>query len=297
MQKRREKVLFCGICCDRLIVFRDPKRTCVRKGLSRRIAVYETGLVQGEEKMKNHRNSLFDMHCHIVPGVDDGAKNVEVSMAMLRMEYEDGVRGMIITPHYRRGMFETSPGRVHESFQKLQIAARKEYPDLTLYLGCELHSNMELAELLASRPYLTMADSSYVLLEFSEHDSAKYIRERVHHVLSLGYNPILAHVERYEEVRKNFGFAEDLVSMGADLQVNAGSILGKSGWKAKRFCRKLMEEGLLGFVGSDAHDTKNRAPDMGDCAGYVAKKMGEAYADMIFREHPMRIIADGQNKK
>lgn len=141
---------------------------------------------------------LFDVHCHMVPGVDDGASDLEESLAMLKMEYRDGVRNIIVTPHYRRRMFETPAKKVHEQFQKLQEAAKKEYPDLSLYLGCELHSNMDLQEILEKRKYVTMAGSSYVLLEFSEGDSAQHIRERVYNVLSCGYEPIIAHVERYQ---------------------------------------------------------------------------------------------------
>ena len=71
---------------------------------------------------------LFDVHCHMVPGVDDGASDLEESLAMLKMEYRDGVRNIIVTPHYRRRMFETPAKKVHEQFQKLQEAAKKEYP-------------------------------------------------------------------------------------------------------------------------------------------------------------------------
>ena len=141
---------------------------------------------------------LFDVHCHMVPGVDDGAADLEESLAMLKMQHEDGVRKIIITPHYRRRMFETPAKKVHEQFLKLQEAAKKEYPDMSLYLGCELHSNMDLQDILEKRKYVTMAGSSYVLLEFSEGDSAQHIRERVYNVLSCGYEPIIAHVERYQ---------------------------------------------------------------------------------------------------
>lgn len=106
---------------------------------------------------------LFDVHCHMVPGVDDGAADLEESLAMLKMQHEDGVRKIIITPHYRRRMFETPAKKVHEQFLKLQEAAKKEYPDMSLYLGCELHSNMDLQDILEKRKYVTMAGSSYVL--------------------------------------------------------------------------------------------------------------------------------------
>lgn len=168
---------------------------------------------------------------------------------MLKMQHEDGVRKIIITPHYRRRMFETPAKKVHEQFLKLQEAAKKEYPDMSLYLGCELHSNMDLQDILEKRKYVTMAGSSYVLLEFSEGDSAQHIRERVYNVLSCGYEPIIAHVERYQATVKSVGFSSDLVDMGARLQVNVESILesirgGKTllqktdEGRSARFCRQ-----------------------------------------------------------
>ena len=235
---------------------------------------------------------LFDVHCHMVPGVDDGASDLEESLAMLKMEYRDGVRNIIVTPHYRRRMFETPAKKVHEQFQKLQEAAKKEYPDLSLYLGCELHSNMDLQEILEKRKYVTMAGSSYVLLEFSEGDSAQHIRERVYNVLSCGYEPIIAHVERYQATVKDVGFSGDLVDMGAKLQVNVESILGKYTWGAKRYCRKLMKEDLLSFVGSDSHNTKTRIPNIGAGVACVSKKMGEAYANRIFHDNSLEILRD-----
>ena len=209
---------------------------------------------------------LFDVHCHMVPGVDDGAADLEESLAMLKMQHEDGVRKIIITPQYRRRMFETPAQKVH--------------------------SNMDLQDILEKRKYVTMAGSSYVLLEFSEGDSAQHIRERVYNVLSCGYEPIIAHVERYQATVKSVGFSSDLVDMGARLQVNVESILGKYTWGAKRYCRKLMKEDLLGFVGSDSHNTKTRIPNIGAGAAYVSKKMGEAYAERIFHDNPMEILRD-----
>lgn len=237
---------------------------------------------------------LFDIHCHMVPGVDDGASTLEESLDMLRIEQRDGVDSIIITPHYRKRMFETSAERVHEQFLRLKEAAGTAFPGLKLYLGCELHSNMELEELLHERKFTTMADSSFVLLEFSGEDSQNYIRDRVRCVMSSGYEPILAHAERYGAVLGDLNFAYELAAMGAKIQVNAGSIIGESGRKTKKFCRSLMKENLLGFVGSDAHNTRDRVPNIGVCAEYVAKKMGEEYVRRIFHDNPLEIILEGQ---
>lgn len=106
---------------------------------------------------------LFDVHCHMVPGVDDGAADLEESLAMLKMQHEDGVRKIIITPHYRRRMFETPAKKVHEQFLKLQEAAKKEYPDMSLYLGCELHSNMDLQDIPENREIFLFCHALFFL--------------------------------------------------------------------------------------------------------------------------------------
>ena len=164
---------------------------------------------------------LFDIHCHIVPSVDDGASSAEEAYKMLQMEYRQGVRNIIATPHYRLQMFETPIKTVEHQFLVLKQLARKVAPDLHVYLGCEFHSNMEMVEMLRSGEVHTMAGSRYVLTEFSGSTKASYIRERLYSLLSHGYKPIVAHIERYECMRKDIGFVEEMADLGALMQVNA----------------------------------------------------------------------------
>ena len=119
---------------------------------------------------------LFDIHCHIVPSVDDGASSAEEAYKMLQMEYRQGVRNIIATPHYRLQMFETPIKTVEHQFLVLKQLARKVAPDLHVYLGCEFHSNMEMVEMLRSGKVHTMVGSRYVLTEFSKHKSKLYPR-------------------------------------------------------------------------------------------------------------------------
>ena len=158
---------------------------------------------------------LFDIHCHIVPSVDDGASSAEEAYKMLQMEYRQGVRNIIATPHYRLQMFETPIETVEHQFLVLRQLARKVAPDLHVYLGCEFHSNMEMVEMLRSGEVHTMVGSRYVLTEFSGSTKASYIRERLYSLLSHGYKPIVAHIERYECMRKDIGFVEEMAVLGA----------------------------------------------------------------------------------
>ncbi len=234
--------------------------------------------------------NMYDIHCHAVPGVDDGAASVQEALKILRLEYMDGIRTIILTPHFRRRMFETSREKVKEQFDLLQSEASAVLPEMKLYLGCEFHSNMDMTDLLNENEYFRMAGSCYVLLEFSGGDSREYIQERVYQAVANGYEPIIAHAERYDVLWKNFDLVEQLVRTGARIQVNAGSILGRSGKKIQKFCRRLMKYDLLSYIGSDAHDVTERPPRMGECASYLEKKMGRDYAEQILVRNPSEIL-------
>ena len=166
---------------------------------------------------------IYDIHCHIVPGVDDGAENLKMSVRMLQKEYDDGVRGIIATPHFRYDMFEPSMELVKKQFLRLRKAAREIGDEgIEMYLGCELHSSMDMADCLKRGERLTMAGSRYVLAEFRTSDEKSYIRERIQALIRNGYYPIVAHVERYRSVVKSgIDFIDELRDMGAYIQMNA----------------------------------------------------------------------------
>ena len=232
----------------------------------------------------------FDMYCHIIPEVDDGSDLLEESLAILDMEVRAGVTDIILTPHFRREMFEADRDFVEAQYNLLQEAAAKEFPGLHLYLGCEYHSNHDMHEMLRTDPRYRMLGTNYVLLEFSQAHSGSYIREQTYSLISRGFCPIIAHCERYRPISTNIKLAEELVDMGAELQVNADSVIGRDGWGIKRFCRKLMKLGLLSYIGSDAHNMMDRRCHMGECIDYVEKKMGRDYADLIMRRNPQNIV-------
>ena len=235
---------------------------------------------------------LYDIHCHILPGVDDGSRNMEESLWMLNKEYNEGVRHVILTPHFRYDMFEPHMNIVTRQFMQLRRAAMNIGEDgMRLYLGCELHSSMDMADCLKRGERLTMAGSRYVLAEFRTSDEKSYIRERIQALIRNGYYPIVAHVERYRSVVKSgIDFIDELRDMGAYIQMNADSIIGDDGFMVKRFCKKVMKEEMLDFVGSDGHDMGKRTPHLGKAYEKVAKMMGEDYADMIFISNPECIL-------
>lgn len=241
-------------------------------------------------------SGLYDMHCHIVPGVDDGAGTMETSLAILREEEKNGVTDIIITPHFRREMFETDRKVVLRRFMELREEAKKSFPGIRLYLGCEFHANMDMETLIPSDPLYRMIGTRYVLLEFSSAHSRSYIKERTYALLSRGYIPILAHIERYPPLAKDIGLVEELRDMGAYIQVNANAVIGKDGWGYKRFAAKLLKEDLIDFIGSDTHNLSDRACHLEKAYRMVARRCGQDEADRIFIRNPAMIVSEAARR-
>ena len=233
---------------------------------------------------------IYDLHSHILPNIDDGSSSLEETEQMLRKEYQDGVRVIFSTSHYRKGMFEPDLAAVMAQYEKVRVLASSIASDLTILLGCEFHANMNMTEMLNNKERPTLNNTEFVLTEFSARWWFDEIRERCNALLVSGYTPIIAHPERYPDLCKDMDNIRMLVNMGVYMQVNAGSIIGEEGRKAKKFCKKLMKENLLHFVGSDAHNMGDRPPMMKECADYMTKLMGEEYTRKILIENPEEII-------
>lgn len=231
---------------------------------------------------------LYDIHCHILPGVDDGAKNMDIALALIEKEIEAGVETIILTPHFRKEMFEPDMEDIWNAYDELLYETR--YKNIRLYLGCEFHANMEMVETLDNDLRPTLADSRYVLTEFAHNSTRAFMKERADALLMSGYRPIIAHIERYRATRKDFDLIEDLIEIGCEVQVNADAIIGRDGLGAQRFCKKLMQEDMLHYVGSDTHNLRGRAPHLGECCEYLKKHMGRLYTSRIMRDNPSKIV-------
>ncbi|MCM1122228.1 MAG: hypothetical protein NC416_06575 [Eubacterium sp.] len=236
--------------------------------------------------------NCIDIHSHILPCVDDGADSPETSRRMLEIAAGDGISHIILTPHNKSAHRNVPPHRIVERMGELQEFLDDRQMAVRLYAGSELYYRDGLAEELDDGTAMTLADSHYVLVEFSPDTGYDYIRNGVYLLQVHGYRPVLAHVERYRDVSSKKAGVEELVKMGCYMQVNAGSIMGNFGFAAKQFTRKLLKQRLVSFVASDAHDTGRRAPRLSECAAYVGRKFGEDYRRELFRGNPMCVIRD-----
>ncbi len=233
---------------------------------------------------------LYDIHTHFIPNVDDGSSSMEETIQLLNKEYNEGVRTIYLTSHYRKGMFEPDVKFLVSQYKKVRIEAAKIAPDLRVLIGCEFHANMDMIDTLNRIQRPTMGMGRAVLVEFSDRWNYEAIKERCYALLSNGYDPIIAHIERYSALLNHLDRVEELVNMGAYIQINADSFLGIHGLKIKMFANKVMKHDLLHFVASDGHNMTNRKPNIGPCVEYIEKKMGTAYVKKIFIDNPYRII-------
>lgn len=231
-----------------------------------------------------------DIHTHLLPGVDDGAKDVQEACRLIRLAYDDGTRAMILTPHYRGVYRENTPAFLLQRFDELRQTVHRELPDMKLYLGNEVQYQLDVFSLLESGRVLPLCGSRYVLLEFRSNVLRSRVITGVAEAVQYGFVPIIAHAELYGVFRLDPSLVEEVLHMGALIQMNADSILGKNGFGVKRLCHRLLKEHQVHFVASDAHDPEKRPPLLQKCFVRVQKRYGEKYANRVFYENALTVM-------
>lgn len=235
----------------------------------------------GKSKKTIYAGGVTDIHCHILPGVDDGAKNMDQAKDMLDIAYEEGIRIMIATPHHMPEDENASPETIREKVAQLQAYVDEQGYEMTILPGNEVYFYSEAPELLEEGQINTMAGTDYVLVEFSPMDEARYIRNSLAELQNMGYEPIVAHVERYDSLCKDFDRIAELRDMGILIQVNIASIMGDFGKPMKAVAEKLLKKQMVDFIGTDAHSSGRRAPRVKECAEYLYKKYPATYVDAV----------------
>ena len=164
----------------------------------------------------------IDIHCHMLPGVDDGADSWELCRRMLQTSVEEGAEAIILTPHYYPGYMDTDGETVAQQFAELKGRLTREWQlDVQVYLGSELYYSYDTPAFLANGIARTLADSRYILVEFSPGVRYQSLLQGLTRLLENGYYVILAHLERYDTLYQDFGRVEELYNMGVYLQANA----------------------------------------------------------------------------
>lgn len=232
---------------------------------------------------------LFDVHCHILPGVDDGARTENSTKRMLKFAAREGTNTIIATPHFNYGTDFEQTKEIYAKYKMVRAWWKHISPKKELYLGSELFYSESILDALRKGQALTMNGTKYVLVEFPIYAEYGYIEHAVQRLLYAGYLPILAHIERYKSLRKK-GRVQQLVDMGAYMQVNTSAIIGKHGILTKWYLLKLIKHRLVHFIGTDAHGSHERKPEMRECVEYLKKKIGKRETRRIVERNPQKML-------
>lgn len=239
---------------------------------------------------KSLHNRRIDVHAHILPGIDDGARTMEEACALVEMSIREGFVGIIATPHYsrRRG----SEG-IAELAEQLRSRVKEIDPEFKIWLGQETYYHEELPERLKDGAALTIEESRYVLVEFDPGVSYQTIERAIRKLTNRGYIPVIAHMERYACLRKK-EHLEDICRSACFLQMNYDSLTGSVFSSEVRWCRKQVESGRIHLLGTDMHRSDYRASDTGEAMRWLQKHLEPEHLNRITYQNALDMI---NNKK
>lgn len=236
------------------------------------------------------KNDIVDIHCHILPDLDDGSKNMEMTKELLAYSYGQGVRGICFTPHDYDRRSHSDVTQKRQAFEAVQAYCRETYPDLDTWLGTEVTYRRGVEEDLKKGRTLSLAGGRWVLIEFFPGESLKEIQYGLRMLQQYGYEPLVAHVERVEVLFKDPDQIWNLRDREIHFQMNTQSIVGSVFDGRVRRCRQLVKDGLIDCFGTDAHNMDSRKPDYEAAYQWMLKHIGEERTLEITSRNARRML-------
>ena len=230
---------------------------------------------------------MIDIHCHILHGMDDGAKTLEVSLAMLDAAAAAGTTDIVATPHADIE-YEFQPELIRQRLVELKATTSSA---IRIHSGCDFHLTFDnVIDALANPAKYTINHKRYLLVELSDMMIFKSTEPDFRRLQDAGMLLVITHPERNPLLRQRLEMIRHWVSMGCYMQVTGQSLFGRFGTKAKNFSETLLREGLVHFIASDGHDNKHRPPTMDEAFRYVSKRFGEKRAVALFSTNPLAAL-------
>lgn len=233
---------------------------------------------------------MIDLHCHILPAIDDGAADVAVSLRMARLLSADGVTIVVCTPHILPGLYNNTGATIRSAVVRLQNIIAREGIPLRLVAGADVHVETDLIEGLRSGDVPTLNGSRYVLIEPPHTLLPPRLDDFLLGLVAAGYVPILTHPERLSCLAPHYDLIAKLVRGGVWMQITAGSLDGVFGGRVRSWSERLLRDGLVHLIASDAHDDYWRPPDLRRGWELAASLVGEREADNLLLSRPRGVI-------
>lgn len=213
---------------------------------------------------------MIDIHAHILPGIDDGAADIETSIKMLKIAVDDGIKTIVATPHYYPGCFETPYGEIEGHIIKLKEEAKKNNIEIEIIQGQEVFIDTTTLRSLKNKEIGTINKTKYMLVEFPMDTIPNYALDIIYELRVASITPIIAHPERYEYIINRISTINDIAKEGCLFQINTGSITGIFGKRVQKISEQLMQHNLCNFIASDCHTTNHRSPRISNALNLIS---------------------------
>jgi protein-tyrosine phosphatase len=233
---------------------------------------------------------MIDLHCHILPGVDDGARNVEMSLHIAHAMIADGIEKAVCTPHILPGLYDNTGPKIRASVAELRVALAEADLHLELFSGADAHMAPNFVAKLRSGEILSLAESRYVLVEPPHHVAPAMIKAFFFELLVAGYVPILTHPERLHWIETHYAAIQNLAQSGVWMQITAGSLLNDFGRRARYWAERMLDDGIVHLLATDAHDMNHRPPKLTKGREAAAKRIGGIEAEHLVVTRPWGVI-------
>lgn len=231
-----------------------------------------------------------DIHAHIIPGIDDGSKDNKESVEMLRKAYEAGITTIVATPHFSKGFCDYKTEDVRRYCKALEKYARKNIcPDFCVFPGQEIFYNEKSLEMMKSGEVISLADTKYILLEFSPDITYTALYGALREIAMTTFFPVLAHVERYDCLRED-GLIEELRQLGVLLQMNYAHVAGKWYDANAKWCKRMLLDGMIDIMSTDMHNGTDRGPRIEKAMEWMQKHLDEEYIEEITSTNARNIL-------
>jgi protein-tyrosine phosphatase len=234
---------------------------------------------------------MVDIHCHILPAIDDGAKNITESLEMAREAVKEGIQTIVATPHHKNRRYENPKDSIIPRVKELNGILEKENIPLNILPGQEVRIYGEIVEDLRLGKILTLSETQYLFIELPTGHVPRYTEAILYELQQKGITPIIVHPERNSELLERPELLYNFVNKGALTQVTASSICGYFGKKIRNYSFQLIEANLTHFIASDAHNIHNRTFKKAEAINEVKSKYGYDIVD-LFLENAKLLVED-----
>jgi protein-tyrosine phosphatase len=233
---------------------------------------------------------MIDLHCHILPGVDDGAADFDTAIEMAIMAVADGITTTACTPHIMPGVYDNSPSTIRTLVDNLKAALAEANIPLNLVAGSDAHMRPDFASAIDHGKILSLNDSRYVLFEPPHHVAPPRLEDCLFGIQMAGYVPILTHPERLSWIESRYPLLTHLAKSGIWMQVTAGSISGRFGKRPKYWAERMLSEGLVHILATDAHNCASRPPLLAEAHELAVELVGKDEAAHLVMTRPAGVL-------